>query len=85
MNGCDLEYLLDDTVKIWAFGHTHYTSDQVIRNTRVVSNQCRYPRENYDYILKKVVYKDKAFQENLVIDTEEPLANIEKAAKGIYE
>jgi hypothetical protein len=27
---------------VWGFGHTHWSSDNVINSTRVVSNQCGY-------------------------------------------
>ena len=26
----------------WGFGHTHWSSDNIINSTRVVSNQCGY-------------------------------------------
>ena len=29
-------------VAVWAFGHTHYSGDQIIESTRVVSNQMGY-------------------------------------------
>jgi predicted phosphodiesterase len=38
----DLEYLMGEHVKSWVFGHTHYSSDQKIRGTQVVSNQLGY-------------------------------------------
>ena len=27
---------------VWGFGHTHWSSDNIINSTRVVSNQCGY-------------------------------------------
>lgn len=27
---------------VWVFGHTHWSSDSIINETRVVSNQCGY-------------------------------------------
>jgi hypothetical protein len=38
----NLEYMMGDPVLLWAFGHTHYSSDQNINGTRVVSNQVGY-------------------------------------------
>eukprot|EP01027_Heterolobosea_sp_BB2_P016724 GEZU01023767.1.p1 GENE.GEZU01023767.1~~GEZU01023767.1.p1 ORF type:complete len:219 (-),score=29.90 GEZU01023767.1:177-833(-) len=42
----DLTEMMDDPVALWAFGHTHYSSDQNIKGTRVVSNQLGYMRGN---------------------------------------
>jgi len=38
----DLEVMMGDPIKVWCFGHTHFSSDQVINGTRVVSNQVGY-------------------------------------------
>jgi len=38
----NLERLMGDPVVLWCFGHTHFSSDQVINGTRVVSNQVGY-------------------------------------------
>eukprot|EP01111_Echinosteliopsis_oligospora_P015481 TRINITY_DN613_c0_g1_i1.p1 TRINITY_DN613_c0_g1~~TRINITY_DN613_c0_g1_i1.p1 ORF type:complete len:266 (-),score=58.61 TRINITY_DN613_c0_g1_i1:70-867(-) len=38
----NLEYLLGSPICLWAFGHTHYSSDQIINGTRVASNQVGY-------------------------------------------
>jgi len=38
----NLEHLMGDPVVLWCFGHTHYSSDQVIKGTRLVSNQVGY-------------------------------------------
>eukprot|EP01122_Echinamoeba_exundans_P013727 TRINITY_DN6035_c0_g1_i1.p1 TRINITY_DN6035_c0_g1~~TRINITY_DN6035_c0_g1_i1.p1 ORF type:complete len:307 (+),score=49.32 TRINITY_DN6035_c0_g1_i1:116-922(+) len=49
----DMSHLLGDPVKVWVFGHTHYSSDQVVNGTRVVSNQLGYKmfREDAGYKL----------------------------------
>eukprot|EP01114_Cavostelium_apophysatum_P023652 TRINITY_DN8979_c0_g1_i1.p1 TRINITY_DN8979_c0_g1~~TRINITY_DN8979_c0_g1_i1.p1 ORF type:complete len:303 (+),score=33.22 TRINITY_DN8979_c0_g1_i1:106-1014(+) len=41
----DLEYLLGDPIKLWVYGHTHYSQDIVRKGTRIVSNCLGYPRE----------------------------------------
>jgi hypothetical protein len=33
---------------VWGFGHTHWSSDNIINSTRVVSNQCGYITQNPD-------------------------------------
>ncbi|ELR14992.1 Ser/Thr phosphatase family superfamily protein [Acanthamoeba castellanii str. Neff] len=38
----DLEWMMEDPVVVWGFGHTHWSSDNIINSTRVVSNQCGY-------------------------------------------
>jgi len=38
----DLELLMGGPVRLWCFGHTHFSSDQFINGTRVVSNQVGY-------------------------------------------
>jgi len=38
----DLESMMGYPVAAWCFGHTHYSSDQVINGTRVISNQVGY-------------------------------------------
>lgn len=30
------------TIKVWAYGHTHHNNDQIIHNTRLISNQRGY-------------------------------------------
>ena len=42
LNATNLEKLFGNPVKIWGYGHTHRTSDQVLGGTRVVSNQFGY-------------------------------------------
>jgi len=48
----DLDYFFQDygkkgnsNVLAWLYGHTHYSDDQVMHGTRVVSNQCGYRTE----------------------------------------
>lgn len=42
----DLEHLLKLPVVMWAFGHTHYCSEQLFNGScRLVSNQIGYPHE----------------------------------------
>merc|ERR1711933_402572 len=42
----DLSELLRlPSVKLWAYGHTHYNNDQLIHGTRLVSNQLGYVGE----------------------------------------
>ncbi len=41
----DLDYLLKYPIALFAFGHTHWSCDQLIGGTRVVSNQVGYPGE----------------------------------------
>jgi hypothetical protein len=43
----DLHHLMrkySKVLKVWAHGHTHYNSDRMLENVRVVSNQRGYPR-----------------------------------------
>lgn len=35
----------NSNVIAWLYGHTHYSDDQLIHGTRVVSNQCGYKTE----------------------------------------
>lgn len=42
----NLDDLFGKPIHTWAFGHTHYNSDRVIKGTRLVSNQIGYIREN---------------------------------------
>ena len=41
----DLEYLIGPPVCLFAFGHSHFSTDQYINGVRVVSNQAGYPDE----------------------------------------
>ena len=45
----DLEYLLKHPIALYGFGHTHWSCDQMIGTTRVVSNQVGYPGEETRY------------------------------------
>merc|ERR1712000_694784 len=41
----DLEYLFDDPLVVWAFGHTHFPFDERMGTVRVISNPVGYPFE----------------------------------------
>src|SRR5579872_6011878 len=41
-----LEYLMLPQVKLWLFGHTHFSLDMTIRNCRCISNPYGYHGEN---------------------------------------
>ena len=56
----DLHSLMGPPVKVWAFGHTHFSSDQMINGTRVVSNQLGYCR----------MQEPAGFQPNFVLHVE---------------
>ncbi len=38
----DLERLMGKNVHVWCYGHTHYSSFQICKGTRVISNQTGY-------------------------------------------
>jgi len=43
----DLSKLIDRyDIDLWVYGHTHANLDEVVSNTRIVSNQAGYPGEN---------------------------------------
>jgi 2',3'-cyclic-nucleotide 2'-phosphodiesterase (5'-nucleotidase family) len=43
----DLDDLIElNRIDTWVFGHTHANVDEVVYNTRIVSNQAGYPGEN---------------------------------------
>lgn len=68
----DLQYMLGGNIHTWAFGHTHYSSSQYVKNTHVVSNQLGY-----------LAFSEKAgYKVNQVLDiapyTEEQLASFNK-------
>lgn len=45
-NCTDLESLIAQSkVKYWLYGHTHDNTTTVVGNTKIVTNQCGYPRE----------------------------------------
>ena len=45
----NLEHLFVPQVKVWAHGHTHWSGDQIIKTTRVVSNQVGKHGEHTGY------------------------------------
>eukprot|EP01080_Neovahlkampfia_damariscottae_P000124 gene124-4370_t len=53
----DLKDLLGHPIYLWAFGHTHYTSEQNVNGTRVLSNQVGYffNRSKSNYDPKKII------------------------------
>jgi predicted phosphodiesterase len=42
----ELESCVDDSVKVWCFGHTHFRADQDVQGIRYVNNARGYAREN---------------------------------------
>ncbi len=45
----DLSYLMEQyDIDIWIYGHTHSNLDEVILDTRIISNQAGNPAENID-------------------------------------
>jgi predicted phosphohydrolase len=40
----NLDYLFSEKM-IWCYGHTHFSNSQIIQNTKLLSNQRGYPRE----------------------------------------
>jgi predicted MPP superfamily phosphohydrolase len=52
----DLEHLFCPQLKIWAHGHTHWSGDQIINNTRIISNQVgkigEYTRYNRFFVIE---------------------------------
>eukprot|EP01128_Nolandella_sp_AFSM9_P012380 TRINITY_DN9220_c0_g1_i1.p1 TRINITY_DN9220_c0_g1~~TRINITY_DN9220_c0_g1_i1.p1 ORF type:complete len:147 (+),score=21.82 TRINITY_DN9220_c0_g1_i1:287-727(+) len=38
----DLSHLMNPRVRVWGFGHTHWSCDELVKSTRVVSNQLGY-------------------------------------------
>lgn len=45
----DLETECVDPVRIWAYGHTHRSTDMTVNTTRILSNQLGYVGENCGY------------------------------------
>jgi len=41
----DLTYLMNDNIKVWIYGHTHYNNDFIYSNIRICSNQVGYDDE----------------------------------------
>lgn len=46
----DLSSLMDESIKLWVYGHTHCSKQRVINDVMVVSNQYGYDDEKSDYI-----------------------------------
>lgn len=82
----DLEFLMKQSqiIKLWAFGHTHHSSDQMVNKTRVVSNQHGFYNENFDVNLHQK-YKDPCFDKDYVINLNYNPEEIINAKKGCYE
>lgn len=74
----DMEGLLDEHVKLWGFGHTHYNCDQIINHTRVVSNQLGYVRRTNPTF-------DGALVLDLSLDDAELKQTVEERQKQIEE
>lgn len=58
MNGgyaSDLEYMMNDNIKLWVHGHTHTPCDYRVKNTRIVANPIGYPGENPNANLELVL------------------------------
>ena len=67
LGGTDLERMFGGPVKVWGFGHTHRTSDQVRGGTRLVSNQFGYCTTRAGHSEDKL---DPEFSGEFVIDIE---------------
>eukprot|EP00756_Hemistasia_phaeocysticola_P017965 Hpha_TRINITY_DN15565_c4_g4::TRINITY_DN15565_c4_g4_i1::g.108000::m.108000 len=53
--------VLGDPVRLWMFGHTHYSTDATVDGVRVVSNQVGYPHE-----------RDQRYRQGLVVELPAP-------------
>jgi 3',5'-cyclic AMP phosphodiesterase CpdA len=81
MDFTNLEYMMDPSVMMgWCFGHTHYSSDQMINGVRVVSNQHGYCMENI-----RVRTVDPYYLEEYVVDFSESEESITKRGRGFYK
>ena len=60
----------EENVICWAFGHTHYSCDQIIGNCRVISNQLGYVRRH-----------DPCFDPTLCIPLDMPLEDVRVIAE----
>ena len=60
-------------MKVWAYGHTHKTADQIIFGCRVVSNQLGYVRHH-----------DRAFTPNFVVDVADDDASMVRESEGRF-
>jgi hypothetical protein len=68
----DLDQLLRrPSVKLWAYGHTHFNNDQVVHGTRLVSNQHGY-----------VFERDENYRSDFVIDMSD-LGNTEDSMRSM--
>lgn len=45
----NLDYLINDPIILWAYGHSHKRNDKLINNVPVVSNPMGYPGEDTGY------------------------------------
>jgi len=74
----NLEHLFGPPLAVWCFGHTHWSSDQIIRGTRVISNQVGYLFGNYE--------DQSTYDQNQIIDPKADVKNdVMKRAWGVYE
>ncbi|CAF3466695.1 unnamed protein product [Rotaria socialis] len=50
-----------DPVRLWVYGHTHWSTDLIMNSTRIVSNQCGYAHENCGFRpnMKITLYDDR--------------------------
>jgi len=55
----DLDYMMKSPIVGWCFGHTHFSSDQMINGVRVISNQLGY---------LMMQEKETAFNSNLLVE-----------------
>jgi len=53
--------MMNKPIVCWCFGHTHYSSDQIINGVRLVSNQLGYLMVNE---------KETGFRSDLIIELE---------------
>lgn len=53
---CDIEYLIkEETPKMWIHGHTHFSFDYHVGETRIVCNPLGYPNENDSFEYDKII------------------------------
>lgn len=62
-------------IKVWGFGHTHYSSSQVFCQTRIVSNCLGYIKREHS---------DPNFRVDFVIETDQPLDDPIFESRGHY-
>ena len=79
LGGTDLEKMFGGPVKVWGFGHTHRTSDQVRGGTRLVSNQFGYCTTRAGHSEDKL---DPEFSGEFVIDIEYNEEEIRRRKRG---